>query len=100
MNNQENTLYESINRLRKQGYTHDFEIDKEGKMYQINGKTFSAEEVILDETHRFEGMTNPSDSSILYAIHTITGLKGTIVDAYGADGSKAISDFMNQLEQN
>jgi hypothetical protein len=37
--------------------------------------------------------------SILYAVQTSTGLKGTVVDAYGADGSEVISEFMNQANQ-
>jgi hypothetical protein len=37
----------------------------------------------VDEFYRFEGMTNPDDSSILFAISSSDGLKGTLGDAYG-----------------
>jgi Leu/Phe-tRNA-protein transferase len=99
MNNQTNTLSECLHKLGKQGYTHSFEICENGTLQEFNGGTFSVNQVKLVDIYRFEGMTNPSDSSILYAIETITGLKGAIVDAYGVDGSVTISDFMNQLEQ-
>lgn len=36
------------------------------------------------EVYRFEGMSNPDDNSVIYAIKTDDGNKGTLVDAYGA----------------
>jgi hypothetical protein len=36
------------------------------------------------EHHRFEGMSDPDDSSVVYALEASNGLKGLLVDAYGA----------------
>lgn len=44
-------------------------------------------------------MTNPADDSILYAVETSSGLKGTVVDSYGHDGSEVTSKFMNKVVQ-
>lgn len=69
------TLSEAMNGLRERGYEKDLtdEIinDEDGK-YSIV------------ESYRFEGMTNPGDSSVLYAIESDDGEKGIIVDAYNA----------------
>mgnify|MGYP005867477985 FL=1 len=49
----------------------------------------------MDEVHRFEGMTSPDDSSILFAISSTSGVKGVLVDAYGVYAD-AISPVMIQ----
>jgi hypothetical protein len=38
----------------------------------------------ISQVHRFEGMTNPADNTVLYAIEGKHGDKGVLVDAYGA----------------
>jgi mannose-6-phosphate isomerase class I len=98
MNNQYDTLIGAIQDLKEKGYTHNFEINEKELLHEIDGEEFAFTEVKLNEYHRFEGMTNPSDSSILYVLETNTGIKGTVVDAYGADGSKVVSDFMIKVE--
>lgn len=49
-----------------------------------NGKTYAANELKIIRTYRFEGDSNPSDSSILYLMEAADGLTGYSIDAYGA----------------
>lgn len=76
-------LVEALNDLNKRGYTIDFNLcdDKiECPRLQLQ---LSPEAFEVDETYRFEGMSNPDDNSILYAISSGTDVKGVLVDAYG-----------------
>lgn len=98
-NNQYSTLSTAINELGKRGFTHNFSVNKNGQLEGQKGICFSPTEVDLVEFHRFDGMTNPSDDSILYAVKTTSGLKGTVVDSYGHDGSEVTSRFMNRAAQ-
>jgi hypothetical protein len=98
MNNQYDTLMEALDDLGKKGFTHNFHVSEQG-LSEKKGVYFEPADVKLIEFHRFEGITNPSDMSILYAVETNSGLKGTVVDSYGADGSEEISKFMNNVEQ-
>jgi hypothetical protein len=98
MNNQYDTLIEALEDLNKKGFTGNFHINEKG-LTEKKGVYFEPTDVKLIEFHRFEGITNPSDMSILYAIETNSGLKGTVVDSYGVDGSEEISKFMNRAEQ-
>ena len=98
-NNQYGTLMEAINTLQKRGYTHNFSIDEDGRMVEGSHRFFHPSQVVLHEFHRFEGMTNPSDMSILYVVETDSGLKGTIVDSYGVNGTDYVSAFMNKVHQ-
>lgn len=97
-NNQYDTLSEATVDLKKRGYTFNFQINENGKLTDNKNLEFDPSEVILEEFHRFEGMTNPADSTILYAVRTKSGMKGTVVDSYGADGSEITSDFMNKAQ--
>lgn len=99
-NNSYNTLAEATQQLQKRGYTENFTIGRPGELRSQDGKAFKESDVTLDEFHRFEGMTNPSDSSIIYALSTKSGVKGTVIDAYGADGSEDLSEFLNAVKQN
>jgi len=98
-NNKYDTLSDASEKLAKRGYTCNFQVNEKGKLTDNKNLEFDHSEVILDEFHRFEGMSNPADSAILYAVRTKSGIKGTVVDSFGADGSEITSDFMNRVEQ-
>lgn len=98
MNNQFSTLSEAIEELKKRDYSTNFRVNKNGLLEAAKGQTFHPSEVKLAEFHRFEGMTDPGDSTILYALETRSGLKGTLADSYGADASDLISGFMENVK--
>jgi hypothetical protein len=98
-NNQYTTLILALEDLSKKGYTGNFSVTEEGLLNDGKGNFYQPKNVALMEFHRFEGQTNPADSSILYAIKISGGLKGTVVDAYGAQASEITSEFMNQVKQ-
>ncbi|GLB49913.1 phosphoribosylpyrophosphate synthetase [Neptunitalea lumnitzerae] len=78
------TLSEGVEDLKKRGYEEDFNILENGIENKSKKQLFKTDTFNVVEVHRFEGYTNPDDSSILYAIETISGEKGILVDAYGA----------------
>lgn len=76
-------MVDAINDLKTRGYDLDFNL-KENYLECANIKRqLSPNEFDIMEVYRFEGMTNPSDNSILYAIQSHDGLKGVLVNAYG-----------------
>ncbi len=48
-----------------------------------NGKFYNPEDLKIIKTYRFEGESDPSDSSIIYVIEANDGLIGYSMDAYG-----------------
>src|SRR5665647_860963 len=48
-----------------------------------NGKIYQPEDLKIIKTYRFEGESDPSDSSILYVIEAKDGMTGYSMDAYG-----------------
>ena len=82
MNNYD-TLSEAINDLQQKGYTYDFNLKPECLECATLKINIHPEEFEVDELYRFEGMSSTDDNSILYAISSKNGVKGTLVDAYG-----------------
>ena len=48
--------------------------------------------------YRFEGNSNPDDMSVMYAIETSDGLKGTLTDAYGLYSDDDTGEFLKEVE--
>ncbi len=99
MNNQYNTLSEAVELLKKRGFSHNFRVNDQGELIESGEENFEPSKVKLVEFHRFEGTSDPGDMSIVYALETDSGIKGTVVDSFGVDGSETISTFMNKVEQ-
>lgn len=76
------TLSVVLNKLKKQGMDHEFLMTKSG-FTPGNGKYYSPEDLKIIKTYRFEGDSDPADSSIIYIIQTNDGLTGYSMDAYG-----------------
>jgi hypothetical protein len=77
------TMTEAMEALRRQGFTADFTLCKETGRITATGASFKGEELKIVEHHRFEGISDPDDSSVLYALETVDGVKGLLIDAYG-----------------
>ncbi len=77
------TLSEAIAGLKSKGYKCDFNLHPERIECPPLNLQLRPTEFHVDEVHRFEGMNNPDDSSILFAIQSTNWIKGLLVDAYG-----------------
>jgi hypothetical protein len=69
--------------LEKYGYTEQFRVEKDKLVGMTSKKKYKPKDVKAANFYRFEGITDPDDMSILYAIETCDGSKGTLTDAYG-----------------
>ena len=93
------TLSQKINDIKEKGYTLDFNLD-EDKITDLSGKkSYMPEAFNVDKIYRFEGMSNPADNSILYAITTSDGKKGVLVDGYGVSGGQISEELQQKLNR-
>jgi len=89
------TLSETINGLKTEGYTVDFNIHDE----QLADMVLSPDDFEIDKFFRFEGETNPEDQSILYAISSPKfGTKGLLVNGYGISSDAISSQLISKLK--
>ncbi|MFM2305600.1 MAG: hypothetical protein RLZZ367_269 [Bacteroidota bacterium] len=86
------TLVDALNDLKARGYDRDFNLREDVIECSVSGTRLSPAEFEITETYHFDGATDVDDEVVLYAIESKTGLKGTLVNAYGiyADSTSAI----------
>ncbi len=80
--------------LARRGFTEQFEVVEGRLRAPGRGETFGPDEVTIREYHRFEGVSDPDDMSIVYAIETRSGTRGTLVDAFGVYSNPAVGTFL------
>lgn len=91
MTNNRETLSQVMNRLTTEGY--------KGNIPIADITRLDPSQWIIDDIQRFEGNTNPSDNSILYAISRKDGTQKTLlINAYGMDSESEISHFVKKLK--
>jgi hypothetical protein len=88
------TLAKTIDELARCGFIEHFGVTGEALRSFDSGRTFSAGQVVIREYHRFEGVSDPDDMSIVYAIEGQGGARGTLVDAFGAYSDPTVSAFL------
>ncbi|MDX1363436.1 hypothetical protein [Arenibacter latericius] len=86
-----------INRYKKEGYTSIYSIENNQLMDMDTKKSYTPQQVQIIAEHRFEGMSNPSDMSILYVVDTQDQSKGTILVNYNPAESSKMADFFQKV---
>jgi hypothetical protein len=76
------TVTAVLEKLRIKKRDKEFRMTPEG-FTAGNGKFYNPEDLKIIKTYRFEGESDPSDSSIIYVIEANDGLIGYSMDAYG-----------------
>ncbi len=96
--NEMKTLVECIQLVIKRGYKTNFIAIDENNLKGEREKAYTPEEVKINTFYRFEGDSDPGDSSILYAIETEGGEKGYVTNAYGPYSDTKVSKFIDSVE--
>ncbi|MBE9460461.1 phosphoribosylpyrophosphate synthetase [Dyadobacter subterraneus] len=93
-----NTLVEALEGLEKEGYSEEFNL-KQDYLESSNGKfQIRHHEFEIDKFFRFEGETDPSDESIVYAISSAKyNLKGVLVSAYGIYSEPLVDEMIKKF---
>src|SRR5437868_9583218 len=75
------TVSEAINNLKQQGFTIDFNLEK--NCIASDAARLNADEFDIVDVYRYEGNSDPADEAVVYAIESKSGLKGVLVMGYG-----------------
>tara|TARA_R110002049_G_scaffold151160_1_gene314716 strand:- start:31732 stop:32088 length:357 start_codon:yes stop_codon:yes gene_type:complete len=81
------------------GFTENFRVENDKLIASIKDSEYSPEQVNIVAEHRYEGMSNPSDQSILYVIKTVDDCKGTIINSYGPTANLEIHEFIESIPE-
>jgi hypothetical protein len=87
-----------LERLRDDGYVHDFTVKGEAIACPECDVTASPESVTVDETHRFEGTSDPDYASTVFALSDgPCGHKGVLVTAFGPAADAGEAEVLRRL---
>jgi len=92
------TLSKAVNGLKERGFTTDFNLDE--NCLVCHQDKFDVSDFEIVEFHRFEGDSNPSDESVVYAIESNSGLKGVLVSGYGISAEGMSAEMAGKLSIN
>lgn len=97
--NEMRTLSQVLEKLRLKRRDNEF-VMSNGCFVTGNGKQYKPEDLTIIKTYRFEGESDPADSSILYVIEAKDGLTGYTIDAYGvySDHDDSYDEFIRQIK--
>ena len=89
------TVSEAITGLKSRGFNVDFNLSENCLI--CHGERFNPHDFEIVEVYRFEGDSDPSDEAVVYAIESITGMKGVLVNGYGISADTMSSDMAKKL---
>lgn len=93
------TLTAAVADLENRGYEYDFNLAQDCLECKALDLQLMPEEFEIDEFYRFEGMTDPADSAVIYAISSPVGnLKGVLIDAYGVYAENISPELLDKLK--
>jgi len=93
------TVTAALADLDSRGYNLDFNLTPHALECKEIDLLLMPEEFEIDEVYRFEGMTDPADSSVVYAISSNVGnLKGVLVDGYGVYAENVAPELLEKLK--
>ena len=93
------TLSQTMEVLRKEGYTEDFNLQQNCLECRDGQFKLFTDDFKVDNYYRFEGASNPSDASILYAISSDKHhIKGLLVNGYGIYSEPITDELLQKLE--
>lgn len=78
------TIARVVDRLTKEGYSEQFRAEAEG-LRAVHGGTYAPEEVVVEKMARFEGISDPDDEAVVFAVRAPDGTRGTFTCTYGPE---------------
>ena len=91
------TLMGTMAELARSGFVEHFGVRGDELQSFDSGRTFAADQVVIREYHRFEGVSDPDDMAVVYALESREGTKGVLTDAYGVYSDPAVGAMLDVL---
>jgi hypothetical protein len=85
------TLAGAIDELARRGFTERFRL-VDGEFQALGTREMiTPKDLVIREYHRFEGISDPDDMAIVYALESKGGIRGTLADAFGVYSDPGVS---------
>ncbi|MBN9482524.1 MAG: phosphoribosylpyrophosphate synthetase [Bacteroidetes bacterium 43-93] len=93
------TLSEIIEKLRKEGYTDDLNVQQNRLECKNGAFQIFHDEFVIDKVYRFEGESDPGDEATVYAISSPKHqIKGILVNGAGIYTDDLTDEMLESLQ--
>ncbi|AFD07983.1 hypothetical protein [Solitalea canadensis] len=91
-------LFQYLTDLTKKGYNYTFELKENGLRLIEKNLFFTPESFTIKEYYKLDGIKDPKDASLVFAIESNDGLfKGALITAYSAFNELISADLIKKL---
>jgi hypothetical protein len=87
----------AVEALHHRGFTAEFVIEEGALRVAGTDRRLRPEDVSIRDYYRFEGTSDPSDMSVIYALEAHDGTKGMLVDAFGTYADPLIANVIDRM---
>ena len=94
---QERNELDYIKKYQARGYSSNFSCEDSSLIDLETKKAYKPQDIIIKREHRFEGLSNPSDMSILYVVEAHDGNKGLVTANYGSNSDTELDEFFKSI---
>jgi hypothetical protein len=91
------TLARAIDALVGAGFAEHFGISGDELRSFTSGRSYRPADGVIREYQRFEGVSDPDDMCIAYAIEASGGARGVLVDAFGVYSDGRVSALLENV---
>lgn len=88
-----------IKRYSEEGYTGTYLFENNQLINAETKTAYQPEDIFIVAHHRYEGMSDPDDMSILYVIETKDNSKGTHLLGYGPTADLEEAEFFKDIPE-
>jgi hypothetical protein len=94
------TVTDAVALLRRQGYTIDFQLVDGHLTCDSDARACDIEAAVVDRVYRFEGMSDPGDEMIVFALHDpVNDRRGTLAAGYGPAADPERAQYLRGLAE-
>ena len=93
----EETLERVVDELSRRGYTEHFKAVEGGLQALLTGQRFEPKDLVIRGYYRFEGISDPDDMAIAYAVESRSGVRGVLIDAFGVYSDPTTSEVLKRI---
>lgn len=94
------TLSQAVERLTRAGYASAFRAEAGGLRDMDSGELLDPDALAVDEVVRCEGVTNPDDEAVVFALRSRDGgRRGTYAVAYGPATEPEDGEMVRRLHR-
>jgi hypothetical protein len=86
-----------IKRYQEEGYTVNYLFENDQLIDSETKTAYKPKDIFIVAHHRYEGMSDPDDMSILYVIETKDNRKGTHLLGYGPTADLEEAEFFKDI---